>query len=160
PLDLFGFNNYYSSRVRADDEGKLEYIQGADGPPLTTMGWRVTPEGIYWGARYFYERYQLPIVITENGMAGTDWVQLDGRVHDPARIDFLHRYLKQIKKAIQDGIDCKAYFQWTFLDNFEWSYGYSQRFGLIFTDFETQRRIPKDSAYWYRYTIQTNGAEI
>jgi beta-glucosidase len=160
PLDLFGFNNYFARRVRMDDEGKVEDVQGPDGPPLTTMGWRVTPEGLYWGPKFFYERYNLPIVITENGMAGTDWVHLDGKVHDPARIDFLHRYLQQYLRASQDGVDCRGYFEWTFLDNFEWGFGYSKRFGIVYTDYETLERIPKDSAYWYRKTIETNGAEL
>lgn len=160
PLDFFGFNNYHGDRVRMDDEGKVEFVKGPDGPPLTTMGWRVTPEALYWGPKFFYERYQLPILITENGMAGTDWVHLDGKVHDPARIDFMHRYLQQYKRASQDGVDCRGYFAWTFLDNFEWGFGYSQRFGLIYTDFKTLQRTPKDSAYWYRQVIETNGVEI
>jgi len=78
-------------------------------------------------------------------------------VHDPERIDFLRRYLRELKKAIDEGVPVKGYMHWSFLDNFEWSKGYSERFGLVFVDYPTQRRIPKDSAKWYSDVINTNG---
>jgi len=85
---------------------------------------------------------------------------MDGRVHDPARIDFLRRYLLSLHRAIQEGVDVRGYFQWSLLDNFEWAEGYKHRFGLIHVDFETQKRTLKDSALWYRNVIQTNGEAL
>lgn len=86
-------------------------------------------------------------------------VSLDGKVHDPSRIDFLTRYLSQLKRAAGE-IDLRGYFQWSLMDNFEWEKGYSERFGLIFVDYRTQKRTLKDSAYWYRRIIQTSGSAL
>ena len=90
-------------------------------------------------------------------MACHDAVSLDGKVHDPNRQDFLDRYLSALQQAADEGVDLRGYFLWTFLDNFEWDQGYHGRFGLVHVDFETQKRIPKDSAYWYKEVIATNG---
>ena len=87
-------------------------------------------------------------------------ISLDGRVHDPQRIDFTARYLRELKKAADDGADVRGYFYWSFMDNFEWSEGYSQRFGLVYVDYRDQKRIPKDSAEWYRRVIETNGRDL
>ena len=89
-------------------------------------------------------------------MACHDTVSQDGKVHDPNRIDFLARYLKNLKRAAEE-IDIRGYFQWSLMDNFEWDKGYAERFGIIYVDFETQERIWKDSAYWYRDLIRRNG---
>jgi beta-glucosidase len=124
------------------------------------LEWGVTPEALYWGPRLFYERYKLPIFITENGMAGCDWVHLDGRVHDPQRIDFLTRYLRELGRAVDEGVNVSGYFIWTFTDNFECAQGYKARFGIVYIDYATQKRILKDSAYWYRDVIATNGAAL
>ena len=118
------------------------------------------PEGAYWGPKFLSERYKLPIVITENGLSCHDWVSVDGRVHDTARIDFLTRYLREIKHAIDDGVDIQGYFHWSVMDNFEWAEGYKHRFGLVHVDFETQKRVLKESAYWYRDIIRTNGLTL
>jgi hypothetical protein len=93
-------------------------------------------------------------------LSNIDWVALDGKVHDPQRIDFLHRYLLQLQKACQDGVDVRRYFHWSILDKFEWDSGYKERFGLIYVDYPTQKRIPKDSAYWYQQVIASNGAAL
>jgi beta-glucosidase len=85
---------------------------------------------------------------------------LDGKVHDPQRIDFTARYLRELKRAAADGVDVLGYCHWSFMDNFEWSEGYKERFGLVYVDYQTQARIPKDSALWYRHVIETNGAEL
>ena len=119
--------------------------------------WAVTPESLYWGPKFFYERYHLPVMITENGMSNVDWVSEDGAVHDPQRIDFLHRYLRQFQKAAADGVEVKGYFCWSLLDNFEWARGYKERFGLIHVDFASGQRIIKDSGYWYSRVIASNG---
>ncbi len=160
PLDFYGANIYFAEFVRAGGESGYEFTKKKDGYPLTTMGWHVTPEALYWGPKFLFERYRLPIVITENGMADFEWVQLDGKVHDPKRIDFLTRYLREFKRAMDDGVDALGYFIWTLLDNFEWTYGYKQRFGLIYTDYQSKQRILKDSAYWYKKVIETNGAVL
>ncbi len=157
PLDFYGANIYSGTRCRATDDGHCEAVLGSDGPPLTMVGWRVTPDALYWGPRFLYERYGLPIVITENGMANCDWVHLDGKVHDPQRIDFLSRYLRAYHRAIADGVDARGYFLWSIMDNFEWALGYQQRFGIIYVDYATRQRILKDSAHWYREVIASNG---
>ena len=126
----------------------------------TTYHWPVTPEALYWGPRFFWERYRKPIVITENGLANSDWVALDGKVHDPQRIDFLQRYLLAFRRAIQDGVEARGFFHWSLMDNFEWHEGYKLRFGLVFVDYLTQQRVPKDSAAWYAEVIRTNGAVL
>ena len=99
-------------------------------------------------------------MITENGFAGLDWVGMDGAVHDPQRIDFTGRYLAELTRAIDDGVDVRGYFHWSLMDNFEWADGYRQRFGLIHVDYQTLRRTPKDSARWYANIIRTNGREL
>ena len=96
--------------------------------------------------------------VTENGYSGADWVSLDGQVHDPQRIDFLRRYLRELRKAVADGADIRGYFHWSLLDNFEWAEGYQQRFGLVHIDYPTGTRTPKDSAAYYSKVIETNGA--
>ena len=116
------------------------------------MGWPVTPEALYWGPKYFYERYQVPIVITESGMANDDRVQ-NGKVQDRERIEFIYKYLSEYARAIEDGIPALGYFLWSLLDNFEWAEGYSKRFGIVYVDYETQQRILKYSAYWYKTLI-------
>lgn len=157
PLDHFGVNIYAGEVVKAVEGGGYVVLPSSLGPALTALEWNVTPQALYWGPRLFYERYHVPIYITENGMAGTDWVHLDGRVHDPQRIDFLQRYLQELARAVQDGTDVGGYFVWTFSDNFEASLGYKSRFGLVFIDYRTQKRIWKDSAFWYQKVIQTKG---
>ena len=106
------------------------------------------------------ERYKLPIIISENGMARCDRLSPDGCVHDGQRIDFLQRYLCQLKRACSEGVDVRGYFVWSLLDNFEWTEGYSQRFGIVHVDYPTQQRTPKDSAMWYKEVIAANGATV
>ena len=107
-----------------------------------------------------YERYKIPLLITENGHQNLDSVSLDGKVHDPQRIDYLHRHLLQLERAVNEGVPVHGYFAWTLLDNFEWSFGYKVRVGMIFTDYETLKRIPKDSFYFYQKVMQTNGRSL
>lgn len=156
PLDLFAHNTYFGERVRSAD-GKPEIMPLDVGQGMTTLRWPVTPEALYWGPRFFHERYSLPVYITENGMANTDWIALDGKVHDPQRIDYIHRHLLQLRQAIADGADVRGYFYWSILDNFEWAEGYRERFGLVHVDHATQKRTLKDSATWYANVIATNG---
>lgn len=157
PLDFMGQNIYNGYMVRAGADGEPEFVEREPGYPRTAAGWPVTPECFYWGVKFLYERYKLPVYITENGMSCHDVVSYDGQVHDPNRIDFLDRYLSALQKAGDDGVDVRGYFLWTFMDNFEWDKGYTERFGIVYVDFTTQERIAKDSAYWYRKVIETNG---
>ena len=157
PLDFYGANIYHAQRVRSNEHDQPEIVAHPKGTGHTTMEWAVTPEALYWGPRLFYERYQLPIVVTENGMAACDWIHRDGKVHDPQRIDFLARYLREYQRAIDEGVTAEGYFLWSIMDNFEWAFGFRQRFGLIYVDYPTQQRIMKDSAYWYKRVIETNG---
>lgn len=154
PIDFYGQNIYSGDPVHALSSGEPEYLDLKTGNAKTAIQWPVTPPCLYWGPKFLYERYKLPIVITENGMSAHDCVSLDGKVHDPNRIDFLHRYLLELERAKKDGVDIAGYFQWSFMDNFEWACGYTERFGLVYVDYETQQRIPKDSAWWYKNWIQ------
>ncbi len=158
PLDFYGLNIYSGHPVRATPDGGIENAPLPQGYPHTHFDWKQTPEALYWGPKFLEERYQLPIVITENGLTCCDSVSLDGKVHDPQRIDFLNRYLLALQRAAKDGVDVRGYFQWSVMDNFEWAEGYKHRFGLIHVDYETQKRTLKDSAHWYSEVIRTNGA--
>jgi beta-glucosidase len=160
PLDFMGINIYGGRLVRATADGKSQLVAFPAGFPLTAMGWEVTPDAMYWGPKWLHERYNLPIFITENGCSCRDWVSLDGQVHDPERIDFTTRYLQALARASQEGVPIKGYLHWSLLDNFEWQDGYTQRFGMIFVDFPTQKRILKDSAHWYASIIKSNGASL
>lgn len=154
PIDFFGSNIYNGEEVKSDSNGNPVIVARKIGHGKTAIQWTVTPESLRWGPRFYYERYKLPFFITENGMSAHDVVSLDGKVHDPNRIDFLNRYLIELEKATDDGVDIGGYFQWSFMDNFEWAKGYTERFGLVYVDYETQQRIPKDSAYWYKNWIE------
>ncbi len=160
PLDFLGVNIYQGAPVAAGPRGQRVAVPFPDGVPLTAFKWNVTPEALYWGPRFLYERYNSPIVITENGMSGLDWISLDGQVHDPQRIDYTQRYLLAFEAAIADGVDGRGYFHWSVMDNFEWAEGFKERFGLVYVDYVTQRRVLKDSARWYGQVIASNGANL
>lgn len=161
PLDFLGLNMYQGEYVKAaDNEEGYEFIKRSVGYSQTAMKWPVTPEMLYYGPKFYYERYKLPILITENGLSSMDWVNLDGKVHDPNRIDFLKRYLLQYRRAAEEGVALKGYMQWSLMDNFEWGEGYNERFGLIYVDYPSQKRIIKDSGYWYRSVIEANGENL
>ncbi|MDD3212445.1 MAG: family 1 glycosylhydrolase, partial [Eubacteriales bacterium] len=160
PMDYCAFNYYEGRRVRRGENGTPETLPLPPGYPRTGTDWPVTPETLYWGPRFLWERYHKPVFITENGMSAHDAVSLDGQVHDPNRIDFLHRYLLALRRAAEDGVEVYGYLAWSLMDNFEWAAGYRERFGLVYVDYETQRRTPKDSALWYKYVMQSNGADL
>jgi len=160
PLDFYGCNVYSNGKIQAGPDGLPAAVTQPPGYPHTLFQWALTPDALYWTPKFLYDRYKLPIVVTENGLSSMDWVSMDGSVHDPARIDFLRRYLLSLHRAIQEGVDVQGYFQWSLLDNFEWAEGYKHRFGLIHVDFETHKRTLKDSALWYRDVIQTNGGAL
>lgn len=156
PLDFFGYNCYNSNNY-SEDWGSNEHVY--EGQPRTAMDWPITPDVLYWAAKFIYERYQLPVLITENGMANLDFVMSDGKVHDPQRIDFLQKYIGGLEKVAEEGVPLVGYMYWSILDNFEWAEGYDKRFGLVHVDYQTQKRTRKDSSYWYADVIKRNSVE-
>ena len=161
PLDFLGLNIYSADTVRRGADGKPEHVPSPPGFPHSGVDWQpITPACLYWGPRYFYERYKVPVAITENGIAVRDQVFLDGKVHDPQRIDYMHRALLELARACGEGIPVTGYWAWSLMDNFEWADGYKQRFGLIYVDYQNQKRIAKDSFAWYRDVIASNGRNL
>ncbi|WP_010257807.1 GH1 family beta-glucosidase [Treponema primitia] len=158
-VDFFGLNTYFTDHVKADETAwPLGTASGKTGRPQTDMGWEVNPEGMYDLLKWIHSRYNPPkVIITENGAATNDWVNVEGKVDDPNRIDYLYRYLAQVHKAIQEGVPVQGYYVWCFCDNFEWAKGLSKRFGIVYVDYDTQKRTPKESAYWYAELIKNNG---
>ena len=150
PIDFIGLNVYQSMNAAY---GEIP----AQGSPRTGMGWTIDERVMYWTTRFYYERYHLDVMITENGIANPDWMMLDGKVHDQQRIDFIDRYLSQMKRAVDEGIPVIGYQHWAIMDNFEWTSGYEPRFGLIYVNYQTQERTIKDSGYHYAEIIKNNG---
>ena len=157
--DMVGLNIYNAAPAQMGENGP-SYVERPAGYAHTAMNWPVEPECLNWGPRQMQERYGLPMFITENGLSCTDKVYRDGKVHDADRIDFLARYLEKLSEGIHAGADVRGYFQWSLLDNFEWHSGYRERFGLVYVDYATGQRIPKDSAFWYGEVAATNGQSI
>ena len=117
--------------------------------PYTDMGWNIAPDGFEELLLEVHREFPgLPLMITENGAAFPDVAQ-HGRVHDDQRVDYLRRHLTAVHRSIQAGVDLRGYLVWSLLDNFEWAYGYSKRFGIVRVDYETLERTKKDSALWY-----------
>lgn len=160
PLDFLGCNFYTGRKVFCGANGEPIVAPHEQGADMTAFKWKVTPRILRYMPQFIHNRYHVPIMITENGASMADWVSLDGKVHDPLRIDFMQRYLIELEKAIDAGVDVLGYFAWSLLDNYEWANGYSERFGLIHVDYETQKRIMKDSGIWYRTVIDTNGEAL
>jgi beta-glucosidase len=151
PVDFVGVNYYTRNVLKADpatDRAAVPIrVQSGD---HTAMGWEVYPQGFYNTLKNLNDNYAPPaIFVTENGAAYEDTISPDGRIHDEERINYLRQHLDMVGKAIQDGIPLKGYFVWSLLDNFEWAYGYSKRFGIIHVDYATGERRLKDSAYFY-----------
>lgn len=158
-LDFLGLNTYFSIYTKADENAwPLGLKEVKSGKPRTDADWEVVPEGMYELLKWINETYNpQKIIITENGAACNDWVNLEGKVEDPNRIDYLKRYLIQVNRAIKEGVNIKGYYVWCFCDNFEWAWGLNRRFGIVYVDYATQRRIPKASAYWLADVIKNNG---
>lgn len=153
PLDFLAANIYSGDEV--DPHGNE--IPRPTGWPRTALRWSISPDSMRYGLIFLYQRYGLPLYVSENGQSCNDRVFLDGKVHDPDRIDYLQRYLLALKEAITEGVPVKGYYHWSLMDNFEWHSGYDDRFGLIFIDYANDlRRIPKDSFYWYQSLIAAN----
>jgi beta-glucosidase len=155
PLDFIGINLYTRQIVADNPDEKYLGARQVPGPgPRTGFGWEVWPAGLYQMIMRVHRDYGLPIYITENGAAYPDEVTADDRIHDSDRTDFYKGYIGQVGRAIEEGADVRGYYAWTLIDNFEWTFGMSQRFGIIHVDFENgQKRRIKDSGYWYRDLI-------
>lgn len=151
PTDFLGINYY--SRILAADESKAE-PQKRQPSNVTDMGWEVYPKGIYEITNYAKKRWGVDkIYITENGAAYPDEPNGDQQVHDSRRVSYFQSHIESLGNACRDSIPIAGYFAWSLMDNFEWAFGYSKRFGIVWVDYETQQRIPKDSALWYRDMI-------
>lgn len=144
PIDFYGQNIYQGSPVGGKRKNNKK----------TEMKWSIDPEVLYWAPKFLYERYHIPIILTENGIASKDTITKEGRIEDTKRISFLESYITQLLKAKEEGIPIDGYFVWSLLDNFEWLNGYEKRFGLVYVDYASQKRIIKDSGYWYRDYIK------
>ncbi|HJV60096.1 MAG TPA: GH1 family beta-glucosidase [Albitalea sp.] len=152
PLDFLGLNYYTRGVVGSASSAPPS---GAD---LTDMGWEVYPQGLTELLVRLKRDYPLPpLYITENGAAYADTPEGD-RVHDPLRREYLRRHIAAVADAIAADVDVRGYFVWSLFDNFEWAFGLGKRFGLVYVDYATQRRIPKDSAFWYRDFVAAHGA--
>ncbi|MHC1785027.1 MAG: GH1 family beta-glucosidase [Anaerolineaceae bacterium] len=159
PLDFLGINFYMRNIVRHNPEQPLlEFEQlWPVGKPYSEM-WEINPPKLFDLLTRIWKEYKPgKILITENGTSVTDGVDADGRVRDPRRIQYIQDHLTEVNRAIQAGVPVKGYFAWSLMDNFEWSEGYSRRFGIVYIDYTTQTRIIKDSGRWYSRVIQDNG---
>lgn len=175
PIDVLGVNYYSTALVGPEgaasaggSEGRVRPgpYPGADRVPFlpqpgpyTEMGWNIEPSGLLELLTAVHDEFpDLPLMITENGAAFDDRVE-DGAVHDPERVDYLHRHFVAARRAMDAGVDLRGYFVWSLLDNFEWALGYAKRFGIVRVDYDTQVRTPKDSARWFSRVIASRTAE-
>ena len=158
PVDWFGLNHYSPHYVTAD-AGKPLGVGFGPAPsnvPRSAMGWPVEPDAFRETLIGIHRRYRLPVYVLENGTANHDAIDAAGVVSDEPRIAYLRAYTAAMFEAIKAGADVRGYFVWSLLDNFEWGSGYSQRFGLVYVDYPTQRRIPKASFRWYARLIESS----
>ncbi|WP_438871073.1 GH1 family beta-glucosidase [Paractinoplanes durhamensis] len=155
PIDTLGINYYNPTKVGAPTQDELPFdMKQIDGVPTTAFGWPVVPDGLHellTGLKTTYGDALPPIYITENGCSTDDLIE------DQFRIDYLDGHLGAVKRAIAAGVDVRGYFVWSLLDNFEWAEGYSQRFGLVRVDFDTQERTPKASYHWLAAQLRERG---
>lgn len=163
PTDFLGLNYYNRSFV---EQGALAHggpfpknVHVSDSE-YTEIGWEVNPDGLYQLlCRVYFDYHPQKIFITENGASYSDAPDAQGNVNDQRRIDYVREHLVAAHRTIDAGVPLTGYFLWSLLDNFEWAYGYSQRFGIVWVDYATQQRIPKASARWYADVIRRNGLE-
>jgi beta-glucosidase len=160
PLDFIGINVYYRTMASAPSAAERTFdpklwifpvkMFPAKHGPLTGMGWEMWPKAMYDIVSRITRDYGRPAIeITESGCAYADLLGGDGAIHDAQRVDYHRAYLSELHRAMQDGADVRGYHAWSLMDNFEWEYGFSQRFGLAYVDFKTQQRTVKDSGKWY-----------
>jgi beta-glucosidase len=150
-IDFIGVNYYNEILVGADEKALFKYAVKPFWQDTSDMGWPVVPAGLRRQLLWIHSiSGGLPIYITENGFARQDVVEADGRVHDRERIYYIRKHLEVCSELIKEGVNIKGYYAWSFMDNFEWAYGYTKRFGIVHVDYTTQKRTLKDSAYFFR----------
>ncbi|MBE2232200.1 MAG: family 1 glycosylhydrolase, partial [Anaerolinea sp.] len=162
PTDFMGVN-YYSRTIARDDQAldNLPPAISAEGNEHTEMGWEVYPPGFYnLLCRLHFDYRPASIIVTENGASYSDGPDERGRIADQRRLDYIRDHLAEVRRAMDAGVPMAGYFVWSLMDNFEWSFGYSQRFGMVWVDYATQQRLPKDSALWYRDAIANDGFDL
>ena len=169
PIDFLGVNYYFRHHIRDAPDEVPSQVPFSDlgvrpivphAAEKTAMGWPVEPEGLTEILVRIRDEYaNLPIYVTENGRAVDDYIDPEGRVNDEERISYLESHFRAVLDAMERGVDLRGYMLWSFLDNFEWAEGYSKRFGIVFVEYGTQRRVPKASAHWYSEVIRRNGLE-
>jgi len=158
PIDFVGVNNYTRTVWRHSDISFLGADHVLPEAKYTEMGWEVYPDGLYDILMWAHRTYDAPtLYVTENGASFEDTVGPDGGVNDDDRVDYVRGYLAACHRAIADGADLRGYFLWSLMDNFEWGFGYSKRFGMVRVDFDTLKRTVKRSGHWYSDTIKNNG---
>ncbi|OZG68583.1 GH1 family beta-glucosidase [Bifidobacterium eulemuris] len=174
PIDVLGINYYSTNLLAMSDRPQFpQSTEASTNPgasdvdflptegPHTEMGWNIDPKGLTDLLVRVWDDYRLPLIVTENGIAVVDTLETDGNgdkaVHDVKRVDYYRRHLAAALDAIDQGVDLRGYCAWSLMDNFEWAWGYARRFGLVYTDYETLERIPKDSFLWYRDVIAKRG---
>lgn len=161
PLDFLGVNNYSRAVIRAGAamDGSDDSVVSPPASQYTAMGWEVAPDAF----RRLLVRLQrdynpAALYVTENGAAFDDRLESDGEVRDIDRRNYVRAYLAAARQAVAEGVRLRGYFYWSLLDNFEWAYGYSKRFGITYVDYATQKRTIKQSGHWYARVIKANGA--
>lgn len=160
PVDYLGVNHYFRSIVRSEAGDNLP-VSTIPNKQTTDMGWEVYPQGLYDILTRVHADYEFPkLYVSENGFSRTVAPDAEGRIQDSERIGYHRDYLRQAHRAIEDGAPLAGYFVWSLLDNFEWAHGFRQRFGLVHVDFKTLERTPKESAWWYRDVIRSNGETL
>ncbi|GGH88208.1 beta-glucosidase [Pullulanibacillus pueri] len=157
PIDFLGINYYQPNVViHSEDDQLFNVEQVPDEGKKTAMDWSIHPEALYDLLKRIQKDYSnIPLYVTENGAAFDDQV-VNGEIHDEDRIEFLDGHFRAAHQFIQEGGNLQGYFVWSFLDNFEWAFGYSKRFGIVYVDYESQERLLKDSAKWYKEVIHQN----
>jgi len=158
--DFLGTNFYYGKLLRKDKSAAgYRSVEYPESNPKSSMGWNTDPRCIYYGLKSLKHFYNIrEYIITENGVAYDDNLHANGRVHDIKRINFLKGQLKSLEKALSNKINITGYYLWSLLDNFEWRHGYSKRFGIVYVNYKNQKRVLKDSAFWYKRLIHENKA--
>ncbi len=160
PIDYFGINYYERHLVTADPSDDARgWLRVPDARP-TTVGIGVHPEGLHEILTRVKEEYtDLPLIVTETGLSLHDYVDPEGEVRDDERVEFFDSHIRAGHQAIADGVNLIGFFPWSFMDNFEWAWGYAYRFGMYYVDYATQQRIPKRSAQWYSAVTRANGID-
>ena len=158
PADFLGLNVYSGFFIRAQRRGRPEVLALPGNFPRADLSWlNHAPQSIYWALRHAHDLYGVKsLFVTENGAGYEDRPDANGEILDLHRRDYVRNHLIAVHRAVDEGLPVHGYFLWSFLDNFEWAEGYSKRFGIVYTDFKTQRRTPKLTAHWYTEVIRAN----